>query len=371
MTSDPKDRAGAVLTIDLDAIAANWRLIQARLAPGGGAVAVVKADGYGLGAVPVAQRLKEAGCRRFMVATIDEGLALRSRMPEQPIMILSGPFPGTGEDFLRFGLIPVLNGPEQADIWAALARRHERPLPSVLHVDTGMSRLGFSADEARRLAGDKDMTAALAPLMVMSHLATADQPDHPMNAAQRDAFWTVKALFPGVEGSLAASSGIFLGQEFHSDWVRPGAALYGVQPLPGPVNPMAQVVRLQGRIIQVRDVDDGMCVGYGATHRVTGRRRLATVGAGYADGLFRSLSNRGHAILGDVPVPLVGRVSMDLAIFDVTDAPAGLARAGNFIDLIGPGHSLDDLAREAGTIGYEVLTALGRRYHRLYLGTAP
>jgi alanine racemase len=366
---DPVARAGGVLTIDLGAVAANWRLLTSRLRPGCRAAAVVKADAYGLGAAGVAPTLWNAGCRRFFVATLDEGLALRPIVPDAEIFVFNGPFPGTEADFLAAGLLPVLNSPQQVAGWAALAQPG-LPLAAALHVDTGMSRLGLTMPEAAGLAADADLRRRVPLCLISSHLACADDPDLPMNRRQLLAFAAARRLFPGVEGSLAASSGIFLGQDYHADWVRPGAALYGLRPTPKSPNPMAPVVRLQGRILQVRDVDAGDTVGYGATHRATRRSRLATVAAGYADGLFRSLGNRGFAHVGDKRVPLVGRVSMDLVVFDVTGVGEDEVGPGRLIDLIGPANTADDVAAAAGTIGYEVLAALGRRFHRRYLGEA-
>jgi alanine racemase len=299
---------------------------------------------------------------------LDEGLSLRPSVAEAEILVLNGPFAGCEEDFLAARLIPVLNSAEQIDRWQALVNRHGRTLPSVLHVDTGMSRLGLGVDETLALAEDERALAAIRPILLMSHLACADEPAHPMNRQQLLVFNAARALFPGLPGSLAASSGIFLGPDWHADWCRPGAALYGIQPIADAINPMLPVVSLDGRIIQVRDIDAGQSVGYGATHRALRPTRLASVAAGYADGLFRALGNRGWGHLGEHRVPLVGRVSMDLVVFDVTGLPDGLAKPGAMINLIGPGATLDDMAREAGTIGYEILTALGRRYHRHYLG---
>lgn len=366
--SDDASRAGGVLRIDLDALAINWRAIVGRLAPGCRAAAVVKADAYGLGMARVAPVLAREGCRRFLVATLDEGMELRALLPDTGILVLSGPLPGTAALFVARGLIPILNSTEQAAEWEEAARRAGRRLDAALMVDTGMARLGLSAAEACRLAEDGAFRAAVAVELVLSHLACADEPDDPMNRLQLARFGAVRAKFPGIAGSLAASGGIFLGAEWHAEWVRPGAALYGLNPLFPQANPMAQVVRLQGRILQVRDVDAGQTVGYGATHRMAAPGRLAVIAAGYADGLPRSLGNRGGAIVGGIRVPLVGRVSMDLAIFDVSEAPPALVRPGALVDLIGPDNPVDAVAEEAGTIGYEILTALGRRYHRTYLG---
>ena len=349
------NRATAVLTIDLDAIVANWRLLGGRVRPAECA-AVVKADAYGLGAAEVAPALYAAGCRTFFVATIDEGVQLRPLLPEARLLVLCGVLPGTADEFLAHRLVPVLNSLEQVAEWANRAG-------AVLHIDTGMTRLGVGPAELPRLGGFR-------PALVMSHMACADEPDRTMNRAQLDAFRAVAAAFPGVPASLGASSAIFLGPDWHFDMVRPGAALYGLNPVPGTPNPMAQVVRLQGKILQVRDVDSPMTVGYGASHSVACPGRIATVALGYADGLFRSLGNRGHGVIAGEKVPVVGRISMDLTTFDVTAVAAEAVRPGAMIELIGPGHDADELAAEAGTIGYEVLTALGARSHRRYLGSA-
>ena len=197
------------------------------------------------------------------------------------------------------------------------------------------------------------------------HLACGDEPDHPLNRQQRDTFAAALARLPAAPASLAASSGIFLGPDYHFDLVRPGVCLYGVNPQPGHPNPMAPVLQLQAKILQIRDVDTPQTVGYGATHRFAGPTRVATVAAGYADGYPRSLSGRGTAHFRDISVPVVGRVSMDLITLDVTRAPE--ARPGEMVDLIGPHHDVDALAAEAGTIGYEILTSLGRRYLRHYV----
>ncbi len=362
---DPGRGAGAVLSIDLAAIAANYRLLCRRLGHVECA-GVVKADAYGLGMDRVAPALAAAGCRWFFVARLDEGVGLRRLLPEAAIAVFDGPMPGTETAYREHDLMPVLNHSGQIDAWAALAA--EAPLPAILHVDTGMARLGLEPAELDRLAEDPARLARIEPRYVMSHLACADQPDHRMNPRQLAAFAAARRRLPPAPASLANSSGIFLGPEYHFDLARPGVALYGVAPRPETPNPMAQVVNLKGKIVQVRDVDSPMTVGYGATHRVTRAGRLATVAVGYADGYLRSLSNRAHAMIGDVRVPVVGRVSMDLITLDVTAAPPRAARPGEWVDLLGPGHGVDALAAEAGTIGYEILTALGQRYHRVYVG---
>lgn len=371
--------ASAVLEIDLEAIVRNWRQLRDRAVPAECA-GVVKADAYGLGAARVATALAAAGCRVFFVATLDEGIALRAALssgedegkgagaahPNATILVLEGAPRGAEVEFVRHGLIPVLNSLDDVDAWRIFAGLLEARLPAVLHVDTGMSRLGLAADELASLAGRLERLDHIALVLVMSHLACADEPDHPMNDAQQARFESALAILPRAPASLANSSGIFLGERYHHDMIRPGAALYGISPTPAQANPMQGVASLRARILQVREIDTDATVGYGATHRVTGRTRIATVGVGYADGWLRALSNHGAGWIGDRSVPLVGRVSMDLSTFDVTGVPETLAAPGCWIELIGPNRPVDTVAKEAGTIGYEILTALGTRYARIH-----
>jgi alanine racemase len=368
MANDPANRTGAVLEIDLAAISANWCLLRDRVTPAACA-AVVKADAYGLGALPVGVALAVAGCRRFFVATLGEAIALREALPEIcEIAVLNGPIPGSAEEFVEYGLIPVLNDPGQIADWEALGAQRGA-LPAMLQIDTGMARLGLTSREFDRLvAASPDRYGAIRWRALLSHLACADTPDHPLNEVQRERFVAAHARLTCWPASLAASSGIFLGPRFHFDFVRPGAALYGVNPQPGTPNPMRQIVRLRGRILQIREVDEGQPVGYGAAHVMATAGRLATVAVGYADGWLRSSSHRSVGEIGGRRVPLLGRVSMDLAVFDVSGVDPSLARPGGFIELLGEAHGVDAAAEEAGTIGYELLTALGRRYHRVYRG---
>ena len=358
--------ATSLLTIDVDAVVANWRRIASLTAPAE-AAAVVKADCYGLGVVQIAPALFAAGCRSFFVANLDEGIQLRQILPGGVIYVLSGPVGGGEGDFAAYGLIPVLNSLAQITGWSAFAKAGSAAPASTLHIDTGMTRLGLEEAEVDRLAAKPDVLASVRPILIMSHLACADDDTAAKNDEQLATFRRLCGQLPAMPRSLSASGGIFLGRSFRFDMTRPGAALYGLNPMPGRPNPMAQVVRLQGKILQVRDVDSPMTVGYGATHRVARRGRIATVAVGYADGWFRSLGNRGHGVIGGIKVPLVGRVSMDLTTFDVTDVPAPLVHPGALIDLISPEITVDEVAADAGTIGYEVLTALGRRHHRRWL----
>jgi alanine racemase len=359
MLSDPAVRAGALLEINLGAIVANWRLLAAKVAPATCA-AVVKANGYGLGAAPVARALLAAGCRRIFVATLDEGIALREALGAGPeIVVFSGPLPGSAAEFAAARLIPVLNEPGQIESWAALPNRP----PAAVHIDTGFNRLGLSPAEFTACA---DRLEAIGVQALLSHLACAEIPEHPHNAAQYKRFCAARQRLPALRASLAASSGIFLGADFHFDEVRPGAALYGVNPTPGNPNPMRPVVRLAAKIVQIRKIDSGESVGYGAAHVMDRPGMLATAAIGYADGWPRSLSQRGCGWLSGKRVPLLGRVSMDLATFDVSAIAPSELYPGNMIELIGEHYGVDDAAADAGTIGYEILTALGARHHRVY-----
>ena len=329
---------------------------------------MVKADCYGLGADRIVPALTQAGCKSFFVATLDEGIAVRALAPAAEILVLNGPVPGAEAEFDRHALTPVLNSLEQLDLWRAHSRRQERILDAALHVDTGMTRLSFNPQDLKRIADQPHLLAGIRPVLGMSHLACSDDPRHPMNELQRDRFVhaTSPLSFPRL--SLAASGGIFLGRPYHFHMVRPGAALYGLNPHVDQPNPLRQTVSLQARILQVRDVDSPMTVGYGATHRISAKGRIATVAAGYADGYFRTLGGRGHGVIGGVKVPAVGRISMDLITFDVSGLPEGAVKPGDMVDLIGPGHDADALAAEAGTVGYEVLTQLPRRALRRHVG---
>jgi len=359
--------AGAVLTIDLAAMGANYRLLQSHSHPAL-CGAVVKADAYGLGAARVAPVLSAAGCRHFFVAHLDEGVTLRRYLPADiSIYIMHGVFPGGETLCLAHDLIPVSNSPAQLARWAALARVSGRRLPAVLQIDTGMARFGFSETEIIDLADD---LRPLAIRYVMSHLACADTPDHPANAEQRARFDDLRARLPPAPATLAASSGTFLDPVFHYDLVRPGAALYGVAPTAGLPNPLSPVIRLDAKVVQLRDVPAGTPIGYGHSVRTVVPARLATIAVGYADGYLRSGSNGGAAWFGDVALPIMGRISMDSIILDASAAPDGALHEGSFVELIGPHRDVDAVAADAGTIGYEVLTSLGRRYHRCYLSEA-
>lgn len=363
--------AGAArLEIDLGAVARNWRKLADRAAPAR-CGAPVKADAYGLGAAEVVPALARAGCRDFFFAHPGEALAVQKLGPEVRLYALHGPTAAVDE-MAAAGIVPALNTPEQVAIWRAAATRAGRRLPAALQVDTGMNRIGLEPADFERLAREPALLDGVDLVLVFSHLACADIPGHPLNAAQLAAFRRLRALFPAVPAALANSSGIFLGPDYSFDLVRPGAALYGINPLTGAANPMEPVVRLIAEVIQVRRVDAPSSVGYGAEHAVTGPSRIATIAVGYADGYPRSLGNgRGQALVDGERVPVIGRVSMDLITLDVSSLAEHRVHPGTEAVLLGPEIDPDLIGTAAGTIGYEILTRLGPRYRRVYLADTP
>ena len=365
--------ATGALTIDLDALVANWRKLESRSVPAECA-AVVKANAYGCGIDPVVRALVAAGCKTLFVATLDEARAARAASPLPTIYVLDGCFQNSGDSFAEIDCKPVIGDLNELAEWDMFCRRTGWAGGAAIHIDTGMNRLGLSIEDAQGIvprvnAGNHGIT------LVKSHLACAENLQHPLNARQVANFREIAQLFPGVPASLANSSGIFLGPQFQFDLVRPGAALYGVNPTPEADNPMQPVVGLKARIVQIRNVERGDSVGYGATWTARRPTRLAIVSAGYADGYFRAAGGVDGVRSADIIVagkrcPVAGRISMDLMAVDITDLPDKAARRGHFVTLIGDGITVDELAHHYGTIGYEVLTSLGRRYARFYKGGA-
>jgi alanine racemase len=340
-----------LLTIDLGAVVRNWRKLCA-IHASGAVAGVVKADAYGLGAAEVATALRNAGCRHFFVAQPHEGIALRQALGPEPMIAVLGGFP----ESRRHGLTPVLNSLDEL-------RAHEGP--AILHVDTGMSRLGLDASELEALTCDAAPLKGVELLYVMTHLACADEPGHPLNARQASRFAEACRKLPHAPRSFANSSGIFLGDRYASDLARPGCALYGINPTPGEPNPMEPAVRLEVPVLQVRHIPPEQTVGYGASWLALRPTRVATIAAGYADGLPRAINGKAKGVIRGNSVPMIGRVSMDLITLDVTEVPE--AAAGDMVEIIGPSQDADVLSRICGTIGYEILTSLGNRYERRYL----
>ena len=372
MTPTPEDLAGAVLTIDLVALKENWRRLDAA-AGRAECGAAVKGNAYGLGIEPVARALWEAGCRSYFVARPKEGEELREVLPEGTIYVLDGLFAGQAEFYAKLDLCPALISISEAREWAAFGRAYGRKLPCAVHVDTGINRLGFSLAEFDALLADNFTMEGLNVTLLMSHLACADEPSHPMNERQRQAFASVRAKLPGVAASLANSSGIFLGDGFTHELVRPGIAIYGGNPTPNVANPMLPVAILEGAVMQLRDVAEGDTVGYSATWTASRPSRVAILGAGYKDGVPRALSSRepggpAQVFINGRRCPVIGRVSMDMMGIDVTDLPAESVSRGTRAEILGRHVMIDEAAGWAGTISYELLTRLGSRYARLYTG---
>jgi alanine racemase len=359
--SEPAD-GRAVLSIDLDAVVANYRLIEERLG-GIAAAGVVKADAYGLGALAVAPALAAAGCGTFFVAQLAEALRLRPVLGQAAIAVLEGFDAACRADYDTHRLLPVLNHLGQLDDW-----RRTGGGDAILHLDTGMNRLGLSEGDVERLAQDLSRLERVRLAYIMSHLASAEVPADPQNTEQLQRFHQALRRLPKAKASFANSSGVFLGPDYHFDLARPGAALYGLAPIEGAANPMRTTVRLEAPILQVREVPAGATIGYRAGFRTPRRMRIATLGLGYADGYLRSLANRGLGYIGGRLIPLVGRVSMDLITADVTDVPERDLGPYARVELIGPNLPPDAVAERAGTNGYEILTSLGPRYHRVYTG---
>ena len=369
----PEPYEAGVLTVDLGALVDNWRRLGAMGAPAA-CGAVVKADAYGLGQRPVMEALSAAGCRTFFVANLAEGELARRLAPDATIYVLDGVTPGAGDRLAAAGLQPVLGALEDIETWAATARVHGGRLDAALHLDTGMNRFGLPVGQARAAAARlAEQEAHVRLTLVMSHFVSSQRVDAPLNDRQIADFNAARAFFPGAPASMANSSGIFLPQRPFYDLLRPGYALYGGNPTTGPDNPMRPVAHLRIRILAIHEASPGETAGYDAKWTAQRPSRLATIGAGYADGVPVSATARadkpgGSAIVGGVRCPFVGRVSMDSIILDVTDAPLALAQRGGWAEILGLGIGVDELAGRAGVIGYEILTRLGRRYARRYIG---
>jgi alanine racemase len=366
MTDIPDYLAGAVLTIDLSALKANYAAL-AKMAGEAACGAAIKGSAYGIGVGPASKALWQAGCRHFFVARPIEGRELRRLLPDAEIYVLDGLYAGQSSYYLKWRLRPALITLDEAKEWAKFGRKH----PCALHVDTGINRLGLSMADFHALTLDRAVMKKLNVSLLMSHLACSDEPSHPLNVKQRDRFKAVRSMLPNVPASLANSSGIYLGKSYAHDLVRPGVALYGGNPLPGKRNPMKPVVTLEANVLQVRDVKKGETVGYSATWKAPRDSRIAMLGAGYRDGIPRKLSSRAKEAPAQVAIngkrcPIVGRVSMDMICVDVTDMTSGKVKPGTRVEIFGKHITVDEMAGWAGTISYELLTHLGSRYARVY-----
>lgn len=354
------------LTIDLSALRRNYERLVAMAAPAR-VSAVVKADAYGLGAVRVAETLVDAGCRHFFVAHMGEASSLRPHLPDDAqLFVLNGLLPGAEAACAAAHVTPVLNSFAQLRRWRAQARIEGKRLPAILQFDTGMSRLGFAPGDRPALHAEIKASPEIEVLYVMSHLAAADEPEDAENAAQLADMQAVVREFAPLPFSLANSGGVLLGSAYHGALVRPGIALYGGAPQAHAPNPMEPVASLFIAVLQTRTVPAGTRIGYSGTHVAAAETRLATLAAGYADGLPRSLSGRGAVYYQGRRLPILGRLSMDSMTVDISSLPEGKLDLGSLVEVIGPHQTLEMLAGDAGTIAYEILTSLGNRYRRDY-----
>ncbi len=359
--------SGGTLSINLDALADNYRLVQSRTKAA--VAACVKGDGYGLGIMPAARAFAHAGCEVFFVASADEGVELRAALPDVTIYVLNGLFSGSEAFFMAHNLRPSLSSLPEVREWARFAATMQgRVVPAALHVDTGIHRLGFAESELAEVA---KLAQSFPVSLVLSHLACADDPTHPLNAQQHSRFSAACRQLPAAPASLCNTAGVLLGANYHFDLVRPGIGLYGGNPFSTPGHPFKPVVTLSARIMRVSTIPAGESVGYGATFQTVAPTRVATLAAGYADGYFRALGTtdgRGLSVSIDGKMaPVIGRVSMDMITVDVSHLPEKQIKRGQFAELIGEKITIGDVGRAAGTIGYEVLTRLGYRYRRKYI----
>jgi alanine racemase len=365
----PAAEAGAILTIDCQAIVQNWRALSSHAAPAE-CGAVVKADAYGCGIEPVVKALSHAGCRTFFVAHLDEARRLRATLRDAIIFVTNGIPPGAAAAFAEINAQPVIGNLGELSEWDAFRATSQWPGGAALHFDTGMNRLGLALEDAPALAARAKMPNH-GVTMVMSHFACSDDADHPLNDLQIFALREIRGMFRGIATSMANSAGIYLGARAHFDLVRPGIALYGGNPTPGAANRMKPVVELKARIVQVREVEKSATVGYNATWTARRATKLAIVSAGYADGYPRPMGGSdtntgGEVLIANRRCPVVGRVSMDLIAIDITDLPGAPPKRGDFVTLIGNNIDIDQVGQWSRTISYDVLTRLGRRYHRVW-----
>lgn len=372
MAMPPSPATSGRLTIDLAALARNWRALD-KVSAGALTGAVVKADAYGTGLIPSATAFYEAGARFFFTATVDEAVILRETLPKAHIFVLGGLFPGAANLYIENRLMPALCSLPMLEEWLAACVARNEALPAALHFDTGMGRTGFRLNEASIVRRQID-SLGFAPQMIMSHLACADTPAHEKNRTQLALFQSVMAQFPGIPASLANSAGLMTGRDYHFQMVRPGIALYGGRAVSGRRNPMSQAVTLEVPILQVKEARTGETIGYGASYSLNRDSRIAVLGMGYADGFFRNLSGTNTRPGGKVAyrgrvLPVIGRISMDLTVVDITDLGHDIPLPGELMEVLGPHITVDDQADIAGTIGYEILTSLRLgRFTRHYVG---
>ncbi len=364
MTTDNMETASGILTIDLEALAKNYKLLKSTVGSSCGIAGIVKANAYGLGLKEVADTLIKQNCSKFFVANLDEALSLRKISSDIDIHVLGGLFKGAEDIYIEHNIIPVLNCLDDIERFKNINSERNN---AVLHFDTGMNRLGLDSAETDKLLNDMSLINNLNLTYIMTHFACADEKDNPMTAQQADEFKRIAQYFSNTPKSLANSPAIFRNDDYHCDLARPGIALYGGNPTPETENPMHNVVDLKCRILQIREGKIGDTVGYGATRTLKKNTQIATVAIGYADGFLRSNSDKAYVYWQDQRCPVLGRVSMDLITVDISDITGQKPQIGDMIEIIGANQTIDDLANSAGTISYEIITSLGARYKRQYI----
>lgn len=355
----------SVLEVNLSAIKKNYQFLESQLV-NSKAAAVLKADAYGLGIQKVAPALTEVGCQDFYVAKLDEALELRGILPNANIYVLLGLLEGMEEIFLEHNLVPLLNDYDQIMRWGAYGKKLGRKIPAIIQVETGFWRAGIPYFDMLKLIQKPEVFEFIEIVYIMSHLACSDTPNHPKNEAQRLEFDRFLKLFPGSRGSFSNSNGVFLGPQYHYDQVRPGRVLYGLGTRASHMHGIAPAVQIYARLLQIRNVPRGECIGYDSLFTATQDSVIGTISAGYADGILRSATNKGHFYIGDYPTPIVGRVSMDFITVDLTGIPDNLLKLGSWVEIVGNHISADELAQEADTTSREIMIRLGKRYHRIY-----
>jgi alanine racemase len=363
----PETLKPACLNINLAAVRENYRIVSRTIMPESRIAAVVKADSYGLGMAKIVPELIYEGCQEFFVATLDEAVSLRLQHPAVKIYVLNGFFKNHEKLYDSYQLIPVLNARDEIERFGALANMLGKTLPAVIHFDTGMNRLGLDANDAAALIARPEMLAGIDLALIMSHFACADEIGNDKTQQQYDAFLKIAGHYPKIHRSMANSAGTFQNRLFHFEMVRPGMALYGLNPMPSEKNPMKPVVSLRAPVLQLKTAMPGETIGYGATYRFESKANIAIVSVGYADGFLRSLSNQGALYWKGYRCDIRGRVSMDLVAVELSELPEhDRPGVGDFMEVIGANQSADDLAHDAGTLGYEIICDLGRRYQLVY-----
>ncbi|GHU12515.1 alanine racemase, catabolic [Alphaproteobacteria bacterium] len=359
----------SVLTINLNALAKNYHTLEHTINNDNVVIAaVVKANAYGFGMVPISKKLHKEGCRHFFVATVDEGIELRKHIGnDSRIFVLCGLFSGCEQMLLDSNLIPVINSMYQIGLWTDYSKKIGKKLEAAIHIDTGMCRNGISMEESDKYS--KEISRDIDLQLVVSHLACADTPDHNLNELQLKRFKHVLNAFGNIKGSFSATNGIFLGEDYLFDMVRPGKSIYGFSIREDKVGSLEPVMDIFSRIVQINEIEVGDTIGYGATFAATRKMKTATLGIGYADGFMRKFSGFGNGFIGGKQVPIVGRMSMDYAVIDVTDVDNSLLKEGNWVALTRtPDYTLEKWALELGTLPHEVACRFGDRVKRVYIG---